>query len=254
MSGVAILSNARLTLLPLVLAVFLLWRGRGWAAAVAVPVLAAVALAPWVIRNKVDVGCFAITTDARALWKANNLNTYATLAHGLLDRPGAGHPERQRRIPDQWMTPEEAGATSRQPRARSSTSTSARSRRTTSTSSSSSGSTIPGRRRSSPRQATWMLWNPRVGIEGAQESGVDSLRHWAEPLYAVPLFLLAIAGLFVVPVAVPRARPDLRPLRDRAAWVFAGTTRYRVPWDFVLALLAAAAIDRLIARWSTRRR
>ena len=36
-----------------------------------------------------------------------------------------------------------------------------------------------------------------------------------------------------------------------AAWVFARTTRYRVPWDFVLALLAAAAIDRLIGRWST---
>ena len=29
------------------------------------------------------------------------------------------------------------------------------------------------------------------------------------------------------------------------AWVFAGTTRYRVPWDFVLALLAAAALSRL---------
>ena len=28
-----------------------------------------------------------------------------------------------------------------------------------------------------------MLWNPRVGIEGAQESGVDRLRHWVEPLY-----------------------------------------------------------------------
>jgi len=33
-----------------------------------------------------------------------------------------------------------------------------------------------------------------------------------------------------------------------AAWVFAGTTRYRVTWDFVLALLAAAAVDRLLER------
>ena len=32
------------------------------------------------------------------------------------------------------------------------------------------------------------------------------------------------------------------------AWVFAGTTRYRVPWDFVLALLAGAAIDRYLTR------
>jgi hypothetical protein len=30
--------------------------------------------------------------------------------------------------------------------------------------------------------------------------------------------------------------------------VFAGTTRYRVPWDFVLALLAAAAVERFLQR------
>jgi len=35
-----------------------------------------------------------------------------------------------------------------------------------------------------------------------------------------------------------------------ATWVFAGTTRYRVPWDFVLALLVAAALDRA---WSALR-
>ena len=39
-----------------------------------------------------------------------------------------------------------------------------------------------------------------------------------------------------------------------AAWVFAGTTRYRVPWDFVLALLAAAALDRRSGSRSRRRR
>jgi hypothetical protein len=33
-------------------------------------------------RNRVSVGCFAITTDSRALWKANNLNTYDVLAGG----------------------------------------------------------------------------------------------------------------------------------------------------------------------------
>ena len=80
--GVAILSNSRLLVLPLALAAFLLWRGVGWAAVALVPVIAAVVLAPWVVRTKLDVGCFAITTDARALWKANNLNTYATLAAG----------------------------------------------------------------------------------------------------------------------------------------------------------------------------
>ena len=70
----------------------------------------------------------------------------------------------------------------------------------------------------------------------------------------VPLFLLAIAGLVLRPRS-PSGRSPLIfvALRDAAAWVFAGTTRYRVPWDFVLALLAAAAIDRLIGRWTARR-
>ena len=36
-----------------------------------------------------------------------------------------------------------------------------------------------------------------------------------------------------------------------AAMLFAGATRYRVPWDFVLALLAGAAVDRLLARRSS---
>ena len=49
---------------------------------VAVLIVALVVVAPWVVRNHVQVGCFAITTDARALWKANNVNTYATLAAG----------------------------------------------------------------------------------------------------------------------------------------------------------------------------
>ena len=53
--------------------------------------LALVAISPWVIRNKVELGCITITTDGRALWKANNVNTYTTLSHGLwLDQvPGS---------------------------------------------------------------------------------------------------------------------------------------------------------------------
>jgi hypothetical protein len=102
-------------------------------------------------------------------------------------------------------------------------------------------------------QATWMMWNPRVGIEGAQESGVDSLRHWAEPLYTVPLFLLAIAGLFFVPFDVRVLAVVFLLYETGAAWVFAGTTRYRVPWDFVLALLAAAALDRIGTALGARR-
>jgi 4-amino-4-deoxy-L-arabinose transferase-like glycosyltransferase len=255
-SGLAILSNARLVVLPLLLGAFLLWRGVRWAAVLAVPLLAAVALAPWVVRNKLDVGCFAITTDARGLWKANNVNTYSTLAHGLwIDQVvenGHDIPQREQKpIPDRWQTPEWAGDVFK-----------------------ATGKVIavpecpqtaeyehlvfqfwehhPGEKAKLMVQATGMLWSPRVGIEGAQESGVDSLRKWVEPLYMVPLYLLAIAGLFVVTPPFRVLALGFALYETAAAWVFAGTTRYRVPWDFVLALLAAAALERLWQRVRTR--
>jgi hypothetical protein len=258
-SGLAILSNSRLLALPLAFATFLLWRGAGLAAAALVPVLAAVVLAPWVVRNKVDVGCFAITTDSRALWKANNLNTYATLAGGgwldqvpdIIQRKLKPHTPR----PVQWTNPEEAGGLYEK-----------------------NGQILdvpecaqtsyyehlvfrfwehhPGAKVKLAVQATGMLWNPRVGIEGAQESQVDPLRHYVEPLYTVPLFLLALIGLLCVPLEVRVLALIFAGYETAAAWVFAGTTRYRVPWDFVLALLAAAALERgwsaLRARWGAR--
>ena len=36
---------------------------------------AVVVVAPWIARNEVSVGCPVLTTDTRALWKANNENT-----------------------------------------------------------------------------------------------------------------------------------------------------------------------------------
>ncbi len=85
-TGLAILGNSRLLLLPLVLLGYLAWRLRAWrtVGAVAAAGLAAIALVltPWVVRNEVSVGCYAITTDARALWKANNPLTYDVLARG----------------------------------------------------------------------------------------------------------------------------------------------------------------------------
>ena len=84
--GVAILGNARLLLLPFVLGIWLMVRlgfaQHGLAALLVVCACAALVLAPWVARNHVSLGCFAVTTDSRALWKANNLNTYDVLAGG----------------------------------------------------------------------------------------------------------------------------------------------------------------------------
>jgi 4-amino-4-deoxy-L-arabinose transferase-like glycosyltransferase len=255
-SGLAILSNSRLLALPVALGAFLLWRGVGWAAVVIVPVIAAAVLAPWVIRNKIDVGCVAITTDARALWKANNLNTYATLAAGGWLDQVPDIPQRQLRPgrprPVKWVDPEEAGGAY-----------------------TSNGEILnvpecaqaayyqhlvfqfwehhPGAKVKLALQATEMLWNPRVGIEGAQESRVDPLRHWVEPFYTVPLFLLALVGLFFVPLTVRVLALIFIGYETAATWVFAGTTRYRVPWDFVLALLAAAALDRAWSALTARR-
>jgi hypothetical protein len=247
-SGLAVLSNARLLVLPLVLALFVLLQGVGWAAAVLVPAVAAVALAPWVIRNKAELGCVTITTDARALWKANNVNTYKTLAAGLWLDQVPDVPQRKlvpgRRLPVFWTTPEEAGDDYTRNGVVLNVPECAQQRRYE--------HMVfqfwrrhPGEKGKLMAQATWMLWNPRVGIEGAQEAGVDSIRHWVEPLYTVPLFALAIVGLFLVPGTVRRLALIFVLYETAAAWVFAGTTRYRVAWDFVLALLAAAALDRI---------
>ena len=146
-SGVAILSNTRLVLLPFVLGIFLLRHRSGWLIAATIPVLAGVAMSPWVIRNKVDVGCWAITTDARSLWKANNANTYSTLAHGQWIDQVPGHsaaPERQ--APAEMDHRRKRPATTTRPAARSTRSTSARRRPPTSTWWSSSGSTTQARR------------------------------------------------------------------------------------------------------------
>ena len=87
--GVAILGNSRLAALPLVLAAFIAWR-LPRAPVLAAPVIvlagALVVVAPWVVRNQVQVGCFAITTDGRALWKANNVNTYRDARARRVDR------------------------------------------------------------------------------------------------------------------------------------------------------------------------
>jgi 4-amino-4-deoxy-L-arabinose transferase-like glycosyltransferase len=238
-SGLAILSNTRLVLLPLTFGAFLVLKGRGSAIALAVPVVAAIVLAPWVVRNKVEVGCFAITTDARALWKANNLGTYGVLHKGGWIDQVPDIPQRYG-LPPKWMTPQEAGDLY-------------------------PGQRIhvdecmqqghyehlvfqfwekhPGAKAKLMVQATRMLWSPRLGAENTP--GQSHARKIVEPLYVVPLYLLALLGLFFVPAQFRALALIFAGYETLAAWVFAGTTRYRVPWDFVLALLAAAAIERV---------
>ena len=71
-------------------------------------------------------------------------------------------------------------------------------------------------------------------------------------MYALALFVFALLGLRLVPRHYLVLALLLVAYNTLAAMVFAGETRYRVPWDFLLAVPAAAALLALYDR--TRRR
>jgi dolichyl-phosphate-mannose-protein mannosyltransferase len=241
LSGIAVLGNVRLALVPVLVAAYLVVR-NGWSwAPVAVVAAAAIAVAPWVIRNRVQLGCFALTTDGRALWKANNLQTYDLLAAGkwiddVKDPPG--HP---------YPNPEEARDIYRQ-----------------------SGRKIhvdecanesyyqhkawlfvrdhPGAKTKLATQAVRMEWDPRT-TASATDSGSGLIRSWAQPLYTALLYALALVGIAVGPRRFVGLAVAVLAYQTLAAMVFVGATRYRVSTDFLLALLAAATFD-----WIFRRR
>jgi len=242
--GVAILGNSRLTALPLVIAAYLAWRlpARRVLAAVGVVLAAAVVVAPWVVRNRVQVGCFAITTDGRALWKANNVNTYRVLAHGgwIDDVPQAGFPP----------TPQDAQAIYQRTGKIVHVNECAQMREF-------EHRTFvfwrrhPGEKAKLMVQATELLWDPRAHeTQGRSGKGTwrDTARRVGEPVYLVPIYALAIVGLFFAPRAFVVLAALLLAYNTVAAMLFAGTTRYRVPFDFLLVLLAAAAVERLWTR------
>ena len=61
----------------------------------------------------------------------------------------------------------------------------------------------------------------------------------------IPLYALALWGLFLAPRRFAALAGLLLSYNTLMAMVFAGTVRYRAPWDFLLALLAAFALARL---------
>jgi hypothetical protein len=104
----------------------------------------------------------------------------------------------------------------------------------------------PGEKARLAGQATAMLWSPVARSDSEASAGGGSLaRRLVEPVYMGIAFALAAVGLFLVPRAFAVLAVALLAYETLAAAVFAGTTRYRVPWDFVLMLLAAAAVTRL---------
>ncbi len=247
-TGIALLSNSRLVALPLAFGAYLLWRRAGWAAAVAVVVLAGVTISPWVIRNKVEVGCWALTDDGRALWKANNPNTYRILAAG-------GWIDNVPDIPGRPPNPQEAyydysenGINDYKSKGLNECAQETYYEHLVIT----WVEHHPGAKLKLMAQATEMLWSPSVTADGGESSssgGVGAIKHIVEPAYVIAVYLLALAGLFLVERAFAVLALTFLGYETLAAWVFAGTTRYRVPWDFVLALLASAALARLPFRW-----
>jgi hypothetical protein len=102
-------------------------------------------------------------------------------------------------------------------------------------------------------QAVELLWDPR-SHETQERSGKgtwrDTARRVGEPVYLIPLYALAIAGLFFAPAVFTWLAVILLAYNTGAAMIFSCTTRYRVPFDFLLALLAGAAAERA---WSSVR-
>jgi len=247
-AGIAILGNARLILLPLVLALFVAWRirppNRAVFAGVVLVLGAALAVTPWVVRNKVQVGCATITTDTRALWKANNPKTYGVLARGgwIDDVPNLpngppwpelaadltleGKPKHDDECAQMRIYRHEVLEFWRK---------------------------HPGEKARLAGQAVRMLWSPKSSVraDNAGQSGLaGKVRDDVEPAFMVALYVLALAGLFVAPRPFAALALLLLAYNTGAAAVFAGAVRYRAPWDFLLALLAAFALS---AAWSAAR-
>jgi hypothetical protein len=100
-----------------------------------------------------------------------------------------------------------------------------------------------------------LLWQPTV-LETTDRPGhgthLDVGRRLVEPAYMIALYVLAAVGVFIVPRAFAVLAVLLLAYQTVAALAFVGATRYRVAWDFLLALLAAATIDAVIRRVRAR--
>jgi 4-amino-4-deoxy-L-arabinose transferase-like glycosyltransferase len=239
-AGLAILSNARLLLLPFVIAAFVAWQrlpGRRALLTLLVLVAAGAVITPWVVRNQIVIGCATITTDSRALWKANNPATYDILAHGgwiddVPDLPGVPPwPEKAAGISVAAAKAVDECAQSRFYRDKVLD----------------FWRDHPGEKARLSLQAVGMLWSPFLSVvadDPGQQGISNLLQRTVEPAFTLLLYAFALWGAFLAPRRFVALTAVLLAFNTAAAIVFAGTTRYRVPWDFLLALLAAFALER----------
>jgi hypothetical protein len=241
-AGLAILGNARLALVPLLLAGFVAWPFRPPRQALllagAVVAGAALMVLPWMARNEASVGCFVLTTDTRALWKANNENTYETLDRGgwiddVPEPPGAPPWPEYAADLTRAGRPTKADECAQQRFYRELVFDFWRDE--------------PDEKARLAAQAVGMLWSPTFSVD-SDDTGRGTLadlgRDVVEPVYMIAVYLLAIAGAFLVPRRFLALVLLLEGYNTLVAMLFAGTVRYRAPFDFLLALLAAAALVR----------
>ena len=242
--GLAILGNARLAALPAVLALYLLWalrpRRTAVAAAVLVVAVSAVVVSPWVARNRISVGCLALTTDARALWKANNLSTYDVLARGewidqVPEHPGAPPwPELAADITARGGQVVEVDECAQMRFYRGLVTDFWREH--------------PGEKARLSLQAAGMLWNPTVTVdESGPSSGIAGVaRDVGDPVYVILLYAFAVVGLLKLPRRFLVLVLALLAYQTVMAMVFAGTVRYRAPWDFLICIPAALGLAHVV--------
>ena len=239
-SGLMILGNVRTLFVPLVLAAYIVWR-RGWAPAPAVALgVAALVVAPWVVRNEISVGCAAITTDARALWKANNENTLETLRAGkwIDDVPLEGTP----------LSPQDAHAIYERTGRVVATDECAQMRFYRERAFEFMRDE-PGEKAKLGVYGVKLLWQPWVfQTEGRPGRGtwLDLGRSVAEPAFMVVVYALALFGFTRLPRHFAWLSLALLAYQTLMAFLFVGATRYRVPFDFLLMIPAGLS---LVAAW-----
>lgn len=258
-TGLAILGNTRLVLVPVLCAAYLVWRlpRTRSSAVVAALVLAgaAGAVTPWLVRNEVQLGCLTLTTDGRALWKVNNKQTYGLLSHGewidnvRTDSPRPAPPNRDN--PEEAFGYLEKGRPDVAYRVYPNECV---------------AMTFyeheavqywkqhPGGKAKLAALSVKLLWQPTVLETTGRPGGgtrLDIGRRVVEPAYMIALYALALAGLFVAPRFYVALVLLLLGYQTLCAAVFVGATRYRIAWDFLLAVLAAATLDRVWRRLRT---
>ncbi|MDX6400890.1 MAG: hypothetical protein QOF27_1496 [Gaiellaceae bacterium] len=257
-TGLALLGNSRLVFLPILCAVYLAFRlPRARSSALVcglVLVGAGVIVAPWLIRNKLNVGCWAITTDGRAMWKANNPRTYGLLSSGQwIDNVGPRPP----RPPEPGhLTPDEAHGIYARTNGKVKLHPDECLEMTFYENQALDWiGDHPGDKAKLAALSAKLLWQPSV-FETSGRPGIgtnlDIGRRIVEPVYMWILYALAFAGLFVARRAFVALVVALLAYNTAVALVFVGATRYRVAWDFLLAILAAAALARLAERVRSR--